>query len=177
MSLARERFQPDPRTGRDLVLVTATAPEDVAELRAQSLGPFLALVAWHAAGASVDTISAVVTALLDAGCCAVSAWGADCERVHDICDEVAVERALDAGTDGGGVLMTSWHDDESLDDALWFALRSTEPDADFVAPLGRPCRTVLALVVGDEPGLAAAIRAAFRDPGAFDARVLAQPDP
>jgi hypothetical protein len=42
--------------------------------------------------------------------------GPDCERVHDIIDEVIVNR--NPGETDEDVIMTTWHDDEALNEAL-----------------------------------------------------------
>ena len=47
--------------------------------------------------------------------------------MHDLVDEVLVVKELDASGEGGTV-MTTWHADEPLAEAVEFALRSAEPD-------------------------------------------------
>jgi len=44
------------------------------------------------------------------------AWGPDCQRAHDVFDEVIYQNNIDE------LIMTTWHDKESLEDTLWFAL-------------------------------------------------------
>ena len=43
----------------------------------------------------------------------VSTWGPDCERVHDIFDRVDIAQDTEPG-----IVMSTWHDDEPLDEAL-----------------------------------------------------------
>ena len=61
-------------------------------------------------------------------CCT---WGPECERVHDIIDEVRIQDELGprqfAGPNANDVIMTTWHDDESLADAIDFFLICTCP--------------------------------------------------
>ena len=48
-------------------------------------------------------------------------WGSGCERVHDIFDEVDVQLSLTPErSDDHSVVMTSWHVEESLSEALDF---------------------------------------------------------
>jgi hypothetical protein len=47
----------------------------------------------------------------------VAVWGPDCEQTHDLIDEMVVAD----GSDPDRFLMTSWHADETLDDAREFA--------------------------------------------------------
>jgi hypothetical protein len=68
---------------------------------------------------STDEIAAAIERMLDSGLAYFCAWGPDCERVHDIADEVLLRRRPEANYDTD--VMTTWHDDESLADAAWFA--------------------------------------------------------
>ena len=70
-------------------------------------------------------------ALLRAGASYVCCWGPDCERLHNCFDEA--EFALfGEGTDEGGI-MTTWHPDESLEEALWYAVHAAWPSSEFEA--------------------------------------------
>jgi hypothetical protein len=70
-----------------------------------------------------DAVSRVAAGVLDAGIVVISVWGQDCERGHDIFDDEyvgdgTVERALP--------LITTWHADETLEDAVeFFALNGS----------------------------------------------------
>lgn len=89
----------------------------------------------------------------------VCAWGPGCERVHDIVDE---ER--DGGSEDNRVLMTTWHANESLADALWFVLTCAIPDDCYLAGWG----AIVGISIGS-PRWAAEMRAAFSEPGRFRA--------
>src|SRR4051794_25035988 len=77
---------------------------------------FALFMAADASAAAVKVVAALAEWAIERGMFWFSAWGPDCERVHDLVDEVDVER-------GGGnelpVVMTTWHADEPLDDALF----------------------------------------------------------
>jgi hypothetical protein len=82
--------------------------------------------------------------LLKRGLAYLCAWGPDCELVHDIFDEEDVAR--DLGRDTHDVIMTTWHKDESLEEALWFFVHSAFPADGYVrdctdwviAPIANP---------------------------------------
>jgi hypothetical protein len=79
---------------------------------------------------SVDEISNFAEVLLDEGAVYVCVWGKGCERFHDIIDEIEVEREVfgkSCWNRNKGQLMTTWHDDDSLDEALWFLLSCAWP--------------------------------------------------
>ncbi len=61
----------------------------------------------------------VADALVGKGLVCCCAWGPDCQRVHDQIDHAAfVENSLTEGSDD--VVMTTTHEGESLQEALWF---------------------------------------------------------
>jgi hypothetical protein len=96
----------------------------------------------------------------------VCAWGPDCERVHDIVDEERDAR----NPNGPGVVMTTWHEDESLTEALWFVLAATTPDDVHVDAGG----ATVGVSIGSS-AWADEMRDAFARPSAFvAARVKAE---
>jgi len=104
-------------------------------------GHFALFLACDASNVSTDEIGAASSALLDRGIAYLVAWGPDCERVHDVFDEVEVQRSLDEKSDG--VVMTTWHAGESLQEALFFFLFSASPTEAFEAT----CNTAIAASV------------------------------
>jgi hypothetical protein len=81
--------------------------------------------------------------LLRLGCAYLCAWGPDCKRLHDIMDSEAV--GSDPPRTDLGCVMTTWHANESLPDALDFFLSSAYPDESF-APDG--CDFAVIITVG-----------------------------
>lgn len=49
---------------------------------------FASFIAWNSEAASVDEISNLVEPLIKAGGAYFTIWGPDCQRVHDIIDEI-----------------------------------------------------------------------------------------
>jgi hypothetical protein len=71
--------------------------------------------------------------LLQLGCPYLCTWGPDSERVHDIMDEESAGN--NPPQSDQGCVMTTWHEKESLRDALSFFLDCTCPDGAY-APNG-----------------------------------------
>jgi hypothetical protein len=95
-------------------------------------------------GRKIDeaTILTFFCALLRLGCAYLCCWGPDCERIHDLMDsEFEREARLESRV---GCIMTTWHAQERLEDAVDFFLRSTYPDEGY-APAG--CTWALAIAM------------------------------
>ena len=78
-----------------------------------------------------ELISEFANAALTSGMVYFCAWGQDCERFHDIVDELIVEdeigARLFAGADAGDTIMTTWHKADTLEEALDFFINLAEP--------------------------------------------------
>ena len=91
---------------------------------------FILLLALDGRGLSDRELRDGAVGLLRAGARCICAWGPDCERVHDAFDGAALELGFN---NESGVIMTTWHDEESLKEATWFAANSAFPDAKYAA--------------------------------------------
>jgi len=89
---------------------------------------FACLLAWDARDASAEAVSAFVDPLLRAGASYFVCWGPDCERVHDIIDEMVSYPDNDFGVPEDSCIMTTSHSSEPLREALWFFLVNSWPD-------------------------------------------------
>ena len=58
---------------------------------------------------------------MESGCLYVVAWGAECEVWHDTVDETSLEMFDFADIPDDKFVMTTWHTDEPLAEAMWFA--------------------------------------------------------
>jgi hypothetical protein len=63
-----------------------------------------------------------------AGCVYFIAWGENCERWHDDMDDVHLETYAYKPPDDK-FMMTTWHANETLEEALWFAKFNVEHPA------------------------------------------------
>lgn len=95
-----------------------------------------------------DKLFSLVDWVMDQGAVYVCVWGAGCEHVHDVIDETIVEAIVKLGQmeSDGTIIMTTWHDDESLEEALWFALNSAIPASAY----SESCGAVVAVSIGNE---------------------------
>jgi hypothetical protein len=156
MGYAMEKMGFDGISGRHEFLINAT---DAAELPSRIVLPssrFVCLVVWDAVDVEDETITHLAQQLLLSGAVYVCAWGPDCMRVHDLVDAVAVDSS-EAG-DNEAVVMTTWHEDESISEAVWFSRRCALPDR----TLFDDCGSTLVLVIGSA-AWADEARSAFRD--------------
>jgi len=64
--------------------------------------------------------------------------------------------------------MTTWHENESLDDALWVFLNSTWPNDTYADD----CNAAIAISIGLKPELQNRIDFALANPRNFSAQVL-----
>ena len=91
---------------------------------------FRLFVAADTANLPVDEISKFAAAALLKGLVNFCAWGAGCERFHDIVDECFVwdeasgENRFKSQNDS---IMTTWHEKDTLEEALDFFVRHAQP--------------------------------------------------
>ncbi|MGB9463522.1 MAG: hypothetical protein WBR10_00280 [Candidatus Acidiferrum sp.] len=88
-------------------------------------------------GATTDIISEFAYAALRRGMVYFCAWGPDCERFHDLVDEVVVEDDLGerqfAGPNRNDTIMTTWHEKDTLEEATDFFMNFAFPTDGFEA--------------------------------------------
>lgn len=105
--------------------------------------------------------------VIDIGAVYVCTWGFDCERVHDGFDDVATMLEIDENRSLS--MMTTWHDEDSLDEVLWFVLHSGRSDDRYADT----CRSVLAVSVANDDW-EAQIRRRLFDLNGLNADVLGE---
>ena len=121
--LGREQSHP-----RDVFLLSLERLSDFPGLLELPCPRFVLLLAADTTGANLDKV-AVANSLISAGCVYFCAWGPGCEAMHDVVDDVFLERIEYA--DDRGVLMTTWHNNEPLTDVVEFALLTAWPDDNY----------------------------------------------
>jgi len=80
---------------------------------------FTLLLAWDAPETEQEKLMEMFQPFVDRGLAYFCAWGSRCSEVHDAVDLCAVKKEQAIGP-ADYQLMTTWHDDEPLEEALWF---------------------------------------------------------
>jgi hypothetical protein len=150
---------------RDLFALELDSPEVFPASLHLSSPRFACLLSWDARGVEAIRIARLARKLLDSGAVYVCAWGPDCERVHDIIDEEEIGPNPPPKVDR--VVMTTWHANEPLAEAIWFVLHNSWPDEGYESG----CDSRLGVAIGSPPW-ASEIREAFSRPHEFSARLL-----
>jgi len=102
-------------------------------------------LAWDAREVEDETILAVARELVRAGLSYIVCWGPGCGRVHDTFDDADILEKLESNSlDTDTVIMSTWHEDESLEEALGFALNSAYAAAPYDATTTSTIATVIA---------------------------------
>ena len=99
------------------------------------------LLALDASGIGDERVSAIAKALISRGLAGISVWGPDCSRVHDLFD---LERDPDETDER--VMVTTWHADEPLSEAVCYFDLCAYPSLDFE----HNCRDWIAIAVHDQ---------------------------
>jgi len=112
---------------RELYALDAVSVVDVLASIPHGNDHFAAFLAWNAVLIPTEVISQLATELHHRGLAYLCVWGPGCERVHDIFDEVQIE--LEGSRPIDSVVMTTWHAEEPIEEALWFFVNNSFPDA------------------------------------------------
>jgi hypothetical protein len=113
-----DRVAADPEHSRDLQTLYISSLDQwptSTDVGASRFGLFLACDATEVPD---DALYAIAGKALASGATYIVTWGPDCERVHDIFDDQHVAMMREAPDRHH--ITTTWHADESLDEALWF---------------------------------------------------------
>ena len=154
------RIGVDDVSERALLLLDADASADLPVRIVVGSKYFVSLLAWDARAVATSDIAHVARVLLDAGCVYFCCWGP--EYVGD-------------GTsmnDDESTIMTTWHTEESLEEATWFALNVAFPDDRFFDS----CKAVVSICIGN-PDWKVALEKALANPRTLAARVVAEDSP
>ena len=159
-----ERIDSDGTQERALYLARLGDAGDWPDRLDEPGAHFVVFLAMDARQVPDAAIARLAGALLAQGAAYVCAWGPDCQRVHDLFDAAVGERFPD---EDAALVMTTWHADDDLDQALWFAMFSACPDDEFI----ETCGSLVAIVVGNDEW-ADQVRRRLGDPASLNADVL-----
>jgi len=136
-----------PESGWDVYSIWVPDPSSLPEALAIPSDKFVCLLSWNAARVPTSDLSKVAERFLELGGVYFCCWGSDCERVHDVIDEIVV---------GDGTrnvarleIMTTWHE-EPIAEAVDFFLDRACPADRYL----EKCTTALAVVIGNDYDLA-----------------------
>lgn len=133
----------DEEFGRDLFLLELVDPGELPSKLNLPSRHFACLLVMDARSVSDAAIQQLAESLALSGLANLCTWGPDCERVHDISDRTFLDKGLQPQTDDD-VIITSWHDRQSLEDALQFFLYNSEPTECYSSS----CGTGMAITIG-----------------------------
>jgi hypothetical protein len=128
-----------------------------AELKLSSSHHILLMMA-DARLLTVDQISEFEEWAFQQGMVYLCSWESNCERVHDIADEIIVEKEIQAGRESP-LIFTTWHHDEEIKDMVWYALHTANPDEFYMDT----CKSLL-IVVLNNPEWESQIRDLLKKP-------------
>ena len=104
--------------GRVFLLCAVDTLENLASEVAPTSSHFALFVAMDARSTPDVKVKNVAKSLYSKGLVSLSAWGPDCERVHDLFD--AADAEIHPGESAyESFIFTTWHSRESLEKALW----------------------------------------------------------
>jgi hypothetical protein len=83
-------------------------------------GPFLVIIVAEA-NVTGEWQDRTADWLVECGCLYAVAWGVDCEKWHDSVDWAALRKFDFGDIPDDQFIMTTWHNDEPLTEAFWFA--------------------------------------------------------
>jgi hypothetical protein len=157
-----EKYGRHPESGRTQFLLELDSlddwPEDVALARSKHFVLFLAM---DAEDVSDEEVAALARKALDQGMVYVSAWGKGAERVHDVFEEASAD--WDPDSDADTAILSEWHEEEPLSEALRFSVASAVPASAYE----KGCRATLAVTIGN-PDWAESVREWLEDPAKLD---------
>jgi hypothetical protein len=136
---------------------------------------FVLFLALDAGGLADEVVTAFADKLAAQGVGYVCAWGPECGHVHDLFDlalYVDNDDLRREADESNTTISTSWHADEDLDDALYFAVFNAYPD-DYYS---HGSNALLAVVV-DSASWADQVRRRLCDTDALAEDVLAREPP
>jgi hypothetical protein len=157
-----EKFKRHSESGRTMFLLEIDSLDDWPEdLKLPKSSQYVLFLAMDASDVADDDLTAFANKVLDQGMVYLSTWGKDSERVHDVFEEAAADWDPDADADTA--ILSEWHEDEPLSEALRFSVASAIPALAY----DKGCKATLAAIVGN-PDAAEQVREWLEDPARLD---------
>lgn len=133
--------------GRNIFLISVSSIKEFDITRLAQNSKYFTLFIANSEEVIIEEYSKKAKKLIESGLIYLCAWGEECEKIHDIFDEenVIMEINQEIETDNDNVIMTTWHQDESLKEALYFFLMDTSPTEKYYSE----CKTSLVVIIGN----------------------------
>lgn len=161
------RYPDGHRLYRDIYFLELPRPMELPDDLKLPTPKFLGFSVWDSKGTSNGEVNLISRRLLDAGCVALSVFGEGCKEFHDIFDQEAIADSSENSDDDESVIMTTWHSDDSFDDALWYGLFTAFASANYYDQ----CGVTLVLSIGAH-GYREDLRRALDDVEGFHDRMV-----
>lgn len=135
---------------KNFLITTIQRPFDTSSIDAKA--PFACLLYSNQDDATSDEMMSVANWLISSGCRYVVCAGSKCSEWHDIVDTVDIIRDPDTQN----LVMTTWHENETVEDVVWFWLNLTDfEDIAF--------ENYLALLIGDSKTIEEKVQKAIKN--------------
>ncbi|HEY3129834.1 MAG TPA: hypothetical protein VGL91_10270 [Acidobacteriota bacterium] len=128
--------------GRELFALAIPRMQDFPEILVLPSPHFALFLAGDARKVPADVILNLAHSLINQGLAYCCFWGPDCKRMHDLFDHAVFEHEPDATE--YSIVKTTWHEYESLDEALRFFISCTVAAEKYAGT----CLSALAVAVG-----------------------------
>jgi hypothetical protein len=122
------KHHPAPSGSFPVYSVFAESLDALAEALRPPCPRFVLLIAADTEDIAPSVLHAWAGRVLSRGAVYACCWGPGAEQLHFAFDMAAMDREpAEAAADGESVIMTTWHTDEPLLEAAWFAVHAAFP--------------------------------------------------
>ena len=122
------KHHPAPRGSFPVYSVFAENLDAMLQALTPPCSRFVLLVAADTESIAPSVLQAWAGRVLNRGAVYVCCWGPGCEQLHFAFDMAIMDcETAEARADGESVIMTTWHTDEPLLEAVWFSVHAAFP--------------------------------------------------
>lgn len=142
-----EKINSKDKFGREIILISIPKIENFDLNKLQPISKYFTLFIANNIALDIDNFFEKAKDLIKTGLAYMCAWGNGCSVLDNLFDDASVILEIDGEVekaDDENVIMTTWHEDESLKEALHFFVTNTSPTEKYY----KECLTALVLCVG-----------------------------
>jgi hypothetical protein len=109
--------------GRKIFLISVSKIKEFDVIKLPQISRYFTLFIANSKEVIIEEYSQKAKDLIKSGLVYLCTWGKECEKIHDIFDEENIRMEIDQEieTDDDNVIMTSWHQNESIKETLFFS--------------------------------------------------------